>query len=51
MNDFQTIMLAAWNIMNIPITIYGFTITYGQVYLFSLISGLVAIAIFKILWG
>lgn len=51
MNDFQTIMQYAWNIMSIPITIYGFTFNYGQVYLFSLLGGLVAIAIFKILWG
>lgn len=51
MNYFQEIMITAWNIMNIPITLYGFTITFGQIYIFSLLTGLVAIALFKILWG
>lgn len=51
MNNFQTVLSAAWSIMSIPITLYGFTFTYGEVYIFSLLSGLVAIAIFKYLWG
>lgn len=51
MNYFQTVLAAAWSIMNIEITLYGFTFTYGQVYIFSLLSGIVALAIFKFLWG
>ena len=51
MNDFQNIMLSVWNLMCTEFTVYGFTISYGQLYLFSLLSGLVAIALFKILWG
>lgn len=51
MNDFQTILSATWNIFNTEFTLYGFTLSYGKIYLFSLLIGLVAIAIFKILWG
>lgn len=48
---FGEVMTALWNVMQIPITLYGFTVTMGQLYLFSLIGGLVCYAVFKILWG
>ena len=51
MNDFANIMSAAWNLMCTEFTLYGFTISYGKMYLFSLISGLVILALFKYLWG
>ena len=51
MNDFQTVMNAAWQLMSIQFTLYGFTISYGQVFLFTVLSSIVAYAIFKILWG
>lgn len=51
MNYFEEIFSAVWQIMSIPITIYGFTFTYGQVYIFTTILIFVGIAIFKILWG
>lgn len=51
MNTFSTIMAAAWQIMNTEFTLYGFTLSYADVYLFSLLIGFVAYAIFKILWG
>lgn len=51
MNDFQTVMNAAWQLMSIQFTLYGFTISYSQVFLFTVLSSIVAYAIFKILWG
>ena len=51
MNDFQLILSSTWQLMSTEFTIYGFTISYAEVYLFSIISGLTAYAIFKILWG
>ena len=51
MNDFQTVMSYAWQLMSIQFTIYGFTISFAQVFLFTILSSLVAYAIFRILWG
>ena len=49
MNDFQNIMLSAWNLINIEFTLYGFTLSYGKVFLFTILSSLLAYAIFKAL--
>lgn len=48
---FQEVMSSLWQIMNIPITLYGFTLTMGEIYIFSIILGFVVYAVFKILWG
>lgn len=51
MNDFQNIMQLAWQIMCTEFTLYGFTISYGGIFVFTLLSSLVATALFKYLWG
>ena len=50
MNDFAQVMLYAWNIMCTPFTLYGFDLSYGEIYLFSLLITLVAIGVFEFLW-
>lgn len=50
MNDYQYILARTWELMNTRFTIYGFTLSYGEAYLFSIIASLTAYAIFKILW-
>ena len=51
MNNFQIVMSAAWNLMCTEFTLYGFTLSYGKIYLFSLLIGIVTLALFKMLWG
>ncbi len=48
---FQQVMQALWSCMSVQINIYGFTVTLGGIFIFSLITSLVAYALFKILWG
>ncbi len=48
---FSDVMTALWSCMTVPINIYGFTLNLGGIFLFSLITSLVAYALFKILWG
>ncbi len=50
MNDFQTVMLYAWNLMCTPFTLYGYTISYGFLYAYMLLLSLVLWALFKYFW-
>lgn len=49
-NYFMQIIGIAWNIFNTEFTLYGFTLSYGKVFIFALLVGLAARAI-SILWG
>lgn len=49
-NYFMQIINIAWDIFNTEFTLYGFTLSYGKVFIFGLLAGLAARAI-SILWG
>lgn len=53
MNDYTYIFQKAWEMMSIEFTIYGFTISYAKVFIFSLLCILVlrAICIFFAIHG
>lgn len=51
MNDFANIMQLAWNVFCTPITLYGFTTSYGEVYILTFLCSMALIALFKFLWG
>lgn len=49
LNDFESILNEVWQLMNIEFTIYGFTLSYGQVFAFTLMSTFAMRALY-ILW-
>lgn len=50
-NDFARIMELAWNLMCTELTLYGFTFSYGQIFIYLLLTILVCRGIFYYLWG
>ena len=51
MNYIGTIFSYCWSLFSIGMTFGEFTITFGQVFLFSIIVGLTCTALFRYLWG
>lgn len=51
MEYISTIFQTVWDYFSIPLVFGDFSITYGQVYLFTLLIGLLIFAIFHYLWG
>lgn len=50
MNDFQTIMYYAWSLMCTEFEIYGFTLSYGLIYLWVITVSIVVFATVHFLW-
>jgi len=43
--DFGLVISSAWDMMGMPITIYGFTFSWRNVMLWSLVAGILAYAV------
>lgn len=50
-SNISSVFQAVWTLFNTPMTFGDFTVSYAQVYCFTLLIGLLVIALFHYLWG
>lgn len=51
MQDFGLLISAVWGMINLPITLYGITFSFGEVLIFSVVAGIVGFVLNELFLG
>ena len=51
MEDFEAVFASIWQLFDIPMTLYGFTFSFAQVFVFSIVASIIFGAIGWFFWG